>query len=71
MPELWEKIEEHRVFLEAGGLLEERRRKNLAGEVFAVGVERARRRICRKQWPREPELQAAPRPGPVAASSTR
>ena len=40
--ELWAKVEEHRAFLEAGGLLEERRRKNLAGEVFAVASSRAK-----------------------------
>jgi len=39
---LWERIEEHRVFLEADGLLEERRRRNLAGEVFAVASSRAK-----------------------------
>jgi LAO/AO transport system kinase len=41
IPELWEKVEEHRAHLESGGLLEERRRKNLAGEVFAVASGRA------------------------------
>jgi LAO/AO transport system kinase len=40
--ELWAKVEEHRAFLESGGLLEERRRKNLAGEVFAVASSRAK-----------------------------
>ena len=42
VPELWAKLEEHRAFLESGGLLEERRRKNLAGEVFAVASSRAK-----------------------------
>ena len=42
VPELWGKIEEHRAFLESAGLLEERRRKNLAGEVFAVATSRAK-----------------------------
>jgi LAO/AO transport system kinase len=42
IPELWEKVEEHRAHLESGGLLEERRRKNLAGEVFAVASGRAK-----------------------------
>ena len=42
VPELWAKIEEHRVFLESEGLLEERRRKNLAGEVFAAATSRAK-----------------------------
>ncbi len=42
VPELWEKIEEHHAFLEEGGRLEERRRKNLAGEVFAVASSRAK-----------------------------
>jgi LAO/AO transport system kinase len=39
---LWEKIEAHRAALERDGLLEERRRKNLAGEVFAVASARAK-----------------------------
>ncbi|MHB8641591.1 MAG: methylmalonyl Co-A mutase-associated GTPase MeaB [Gaiellaceae bacterium] len=39
---LWEKIGEHRVFLESGGELERRRRSNLAGEVFAVASARAK-----------------------------
>jgi LAO/AO transport system kinase len=42
VPELWEKIEAHRKHLESEGLLEERRRKNLAGEVFAVASGRAK-----------------------------
>jgi LAO/AO transport system kinase len=42
VPELWEKIAEHRAFLEADGQLEARRRKNLAGEVFAVASARAK-----------------------------
>ncbi len=41
MPELWEKVEEHRAFLEESGQLEERRRANLAREVFAVASSRA------------------------------
>jgi LAO/AO transport system kinase len=42
VPELWAKIEEHRTYLETEGLLAERRRKNLAGEVFAVASARAK-----------------------------
>jgi LAO/AO transport system kinase len=42
VPQLWDKIEGHRVHLESEGLLEERRRKNLAGEVFAVASGRAK-----------------------------
>ena len=42
VPELWEKVEEHRAFLEKEGLLEERRRENLAREVFAVASARAK-----------------------------
>jgi LAO/AO transport system kinase len=42
VPALWEKLAEHRGYLEAEGLLEERRRKNLAGEVFAVASGRAK-----------------------------
>jgi LAO/AO transport system kinase len=42
VPELWEKVEKHRAFLESEGLLEQRRRENLAGEVFAVASARAK-----------------------------
>jgi LAO/AO transport system kinase len=45
VPELWEKIEEHRAFLEQSGQLEERRRANLAREVFAVAAGRASRHL--------------------------
>ena len=45
VPELWERIEEHRAHLESDGLLEERRRANLAGEVFAVASGRAKRHL--------------------------
>jgi LAO/AO transport system kinase len=45
VPELWEKIEEHRAFLEESGQLEERRARNLAGEVFAVASARASRHL--------------------------
>jgi LAO/AO transport system kinase len=44
---LWEKIEEHREHLEGEGLLYERRRKNLAGEVFAVASGRAKAHLER------------------------
>ncbi len=42
VPELWEAIEKHRAHLEESGALDERRRKNLAGEVFAVASARAK-----------------------------
>jgi LAO/AO transport system kinase len=42
VPELWAKVEEHRAHLEEGGQLDARRRKNLAGEVFAVASARAK-----------------------------
>jgi GTPase len=45
--ELWEKIEAHRAFLESEGLLEQRRRENLAGEVFAVASARAKAHLER------------------------
>jgi LAO/AO transport system kinase len=47
VPELWEKIEEHRAFLESEGRLEEQRRRNLAGEVFAVASARAKTHLQR------------------------
>jgi LAO/AO transport system kinase len=40
--ELWQQIGEHRAHLQTGGLLDERRRKNLAGEVFSVASARAK-----------------------------
>jgi LAO/AO transport system kinase len=45
--ELWGKIVEHRDYLESNGLLDERRRKNLAGEVFAVASARAKAHLER------------------------
>ena len=44
---LWEQIEAHRAHLEAEGGLEERRRRNLAGEVFAVASGRAKAHLER------------------------
>jgi LAO/AO transport system kinase len=44
---LWEKIGEHRAWLEADGRLDARRRRNLAAEVFQVASNRARRHIER------------------------
>ena len=41
VPELWAALEEHRAALASDGGLEERRRKNLAAEVFAVASSRA------------------------------
>jgi LAO/AO transport system kinase len=45
--ELWDKIADHRTHLESNGLLDERRRKNLAGEVFAVASARAKAHLER------------------------
>jgi LAO/AO transport system kinase len=45
IPELWEKIAEHRRHLEESGTLAERRAANLAGEVFAVASARAKTRL--------------------------
>jgi len=42
VPKLWEHIEAHRDFLVDEGLLEQRRREHLAGEVFAVASARAK-----------------------------
>jgi GTPase len=56
VPELWEKIEQHRAHLEEEGLLEERRRKNLAGEVFAVASGRAKSHLEREVED-DPELR--------------
>jgi LAO/AO transport system kinase len=45
VPELWEKLAEHRAHLEETGKLEERRRSNLAREVFAVASGRAKQHL--------------------------
>ena len=45
--ELWEQVEEHRAWLESEGLLEQRRRENLAREVFAVASARAKQHLER------------------------
>jgi LAO/AO transport system kinase len=58
VPELWGKIEEHRAYLESEGegRLEERRRKNLAGEVFAVASGRAKAHL-QQAVANDPELR--------------
>jgi LAO/AO transport system kinase len=55
--ELWATVEEHRAGLEREGLLEERRRKNLAAEVFAVASSRAGAHL-RAAVAEDPELRA-------------
>jgi GTPase len=45
VPQLWETIEQHRAHLESSGRLEERRRANLAREVFAVASGRAKQHL--------------------------
>jgi GTPase len=44
---LWNAVRGHRTFLESKGELEERRRRNLAGEVFAVASNRAKAHLER------------------------
>ena len=45
--ELWEKVDAHRSYLEESGQLDERRRRNLASEVFAVASARAKQHLER------------------------
>ena len=45
VPALWEQLEEHRAELERAGELEERRRRNLAAEVFGLASSRARNHL--------------------------
>jgi LAO/AO transport system kinase len=45
--DLWAKVEAHRAHLDDEGLLEERRRRNLAGEVYAVASARAKAHLER------------------------
>lgn len=54
--EVWAAVEEHRAALAADGRLEERRRKNLAAEVFAVASSRASAHL-RKAVAGDAELQ--------------
>ncbi|MEX2613171.1 MAG: hypothetical protein WD380_06315, partial [Gaiellaceae bacterium] len=56
VPELWAKLEEHRAALELDGRLEERRRRNLAREVFAVASNRAKAHL-EEAVADDPELQ--------------
>jgi LAO/AO transport system kinase len=56
VPELWAKIEEHRAFLGEEGRLEEQRRRNLAGEVFAVASARAKSHL-EEAVAEDPELR--------------
>jgi len=53
---LWEKVSEHRAWLEEEGELEERRRRNLATEVFQVASARARRHL-EEEVQEDPELR--------------
>jgi LAO/AO transport system kinase len=55
--ELWDAVAAHRAHLESGGRLEERRRRNLAAEVFAVASARARRHL-EESVSADPELRA-------------
>jgi LAO/AO transport system kinase len=54
--ELWEKLEEHRADLERDGTLEERRRRNLAGEVFAAASSRMKSHLV-SAVRNDPELE--------------
>jgi LAO/AO transport system kinase len=45
VPELVERLDEHRAHILAAGELEERRRRNLRGEVLAIATARMRRRL--------------------------
>ena len=56
VPELWAALEEHRAALESDGRLDERRRKNLAAEVFAVASSRANAHL-RATVATDPRLQ--------------
>src|SRR5206468_1793380 len=56
VPELWAKVEGHRAFLGEEGRLEEQRRRNLAGEVFAVASARAKSHL-EEAVAEDPELR--------------
>ncbi len=54
--DLWERLEEHRTDLESDGRLDERRRRNLAGEVFAVASSRMKSHLV-SEVRKDPELE--------------
>jgi len=56
VPELWATLEEQRATLESDGRLEERRRRNLAREVFAVASSRSKSHL-QAAVADDPELQ--------------
>jgi GTPase len=56
VPKVWDEIERHREFLVTHGGLDERRRRNLAGEVFAVASARAKTHLERAVQD-DPELR--------------
>jgi LAO/AO transport system kinase len=56
VPKLWEQVERHREHLEGHGGLDERRRRNLAREVFAVASSRAKTHLERAVQD-DPELR--------------
>jgi LAO/AO transport system kinase len=56
VPKVWSEIERHREFLVTHGGLDERRRRNLAGEVFAVASARAKTHLERAVQD-DPELR--------------
>jgi LAO/AO transport system kinase len=56
VPELWDALEKHRAALESDSRLEERRRRNLAAEVFAVASSRAKSHLERAVRD-DPELE--------------
>jgi LAO/AO transport system kinase len=56
VPKVWEEVERHREHLEQHGGLDERRRRNLAGEVFAVASSRAKAHLERAVQD-DPELR--------------
>jgi len=56
LDKLWSEIAAHREFLERDGLLEERRRRNLSQEVFAVASSRAKSHLERAVGD-DPELR--------------
>ena len=63
---LWDQIAEHRAHLEANDLLDERRRQNLAGEVFAIASARAKTHLSGRSPTIPAEAAAGRGPTPRA-----
>ena len=62
VPELLEKLAEHRAYIESEGTLSARRRRNLMSEVLGIATFRMRRELEAADRSEDPDVQDAARP---------